>query len=138
MRPIISVNRKTQPATMVECVRLELDVFELRDVVGGLPDPPTKTAVAVSCQPLAPEPSRDPNATLAGLARCVREAPVGERNNRLNWSSFRSGEQIAAGLLAAGDVEAELLAAALAVGLGEDEALRTIRSGLDASMRKAA
>jgi hypothetical protein len=135
MRPIISVNRKTQPATVVECVRLELDVFELRDVVGGLPDPPAKAAMPVSGHP---NPSRDPDASLAGLARVVRDAPVGQRNDKLNWAAFRAGEHVLAGAVAPGDAEGELLAAALDAGLGEAEALRTIRSGLDASTRRAA
>src|SRR5207248_2010142 len=66
MRPIISVNRKVQPAAVVECIRLELDVFEMRDVVGGLPDPPVKV-----CAPPGPGQrlSSDAGATLAGLAR---------------------------------------------------------------------
>ena len=135
MRPIISVNRKTQPATMVECIRLELDVFEMRDVVGGLPDPPPKTSVTPGLPPRRPA---DPGCTLAGLGRVVREAPVGERNHKLNWAAFRAGEHIAAGELGAGDAEGELLAAALDAGLGEAESRRTIQSGLDAGSRRAA
>jgi hypothetical protein len=134
MRPIISVNRKAQPATLVECIRLEVIDFEMRDVVGGLPDPPSKSSPARVVAPA----SSDPGATLAGLARVVREAPVGERNNRLNWAAFHAGEHIAAGVLALGDAENELLAAALEVGLEEAEALRTIQSGLDASTKRAA
>jgi hypothetical protein len=134
MRPIISVNRKAQPATMVECVRLELDMFEMRDVVGGLPDSPGKT-----CAPRRTvERPSDPGATLAGLARVVREAPIGARNDKLNWAAFRAGEHITAGLLVAGDAESELLAAAIDAGLPETEALRTIQSGLGASSRRAA
>lgn len=133
MRPIISVNRKTEPATMVACVRLETVVFELRDVVGGLPDPPSKTAAQRTVQ----RPAGDPGASLAGLARVVREAAEGERNNRLNWAAYRAGEHIAAGVIASHDVESELLAAALEVGLSEAEALRTIRSGVDATRRAA-
>jgi hypothetical protein len=135
MRPIISVNRKTHPVTMVECVRLELDMFEMCDVVGGLPDAPT-TAIAQTPRAARLLASGDPGATLAGLARVVRDAPIGERNNRLNWAAFRAGEHIAAGLLASADAESELLAAALDVGLTEAEALRTIQSGLGA--RRAA
>jgi hypothetical protein len=135
MRPIISINRKTEPATMVECIRLELDVFEIRDVVGGLPDPPTKTLIAPGRLPRRPA---DPGATLAGLGRVVREAPVGERNHKLNWSAFRAGEHVAAGELVAADAEGELLAAALEAGLSEAESRRTIQSGLDAGLRSAA
>ncbi len=134
MRPIISINRKAQPATMVECVRLELDVFELRDVVGGLPDPPAKPSAA----PREPRRAADPGATLAGLSRVVREATAGERNHKLNWAAFRAGEHIADGELDAADAEDELLAAALDAGLGEAEARRTIQSGLDAGCRRVA
>jgi hypothetical protein len=134
MRPIISVNRKAQPATMVECVRLELDAFELRDVVGGLPDPPAKT----STTPREPRRAADPGATLAGLSRVVREATTGERNHKLNWAAFRAGEHIADGELDAADAEDELIAAALDAGLGEAEARRTIQSGLNAGSRRVA
>jgi hypothetical protein len=134
MRPIISVNRKTQPATVVECIRLELDMFEMRDVVGGLPDPPSK---CVPAHVVAPARSCA-GATLAGLARVVREAPIGERNDKLNWAAFRAGEHISAGIFGPADAESELLAAALNAGLTETEALRTIRSGLSASSKRAA
>jgi hypothetical protein len=135
MRPIISINRKTTPATMVECIRLELDVFELRDVVGGLLDPPARAATTPTRGLQRPA---DPGATLAGVARVVREASVGERNHKLNWSAFRAGEHIAAGEFAEADAEAELLAAALDAGLGAAEARRTIQSGLGGAMRRAA
>ena len=36
-----TANFKHDPPAAVECVRLELDVFEARDVVGELPDPPS-------------------------------------------------------------------------------------------------
>jgi hypothetical protein len=144
LRPIISINRKTTPAAMVECVRLELAVFELRDVVGGLPDPPSRTA---GTREMAHKPTAcecDPGATLAGLARVVREArpptgnEPGERNAKLNWAAYRAGEHIAAGELSEADAEAELLAAALDAGLDEAEARRTIQSGLAGAMRRAA
>lgn len=134
MRPVISLNNKLSPPATVECVRLELDVFELRDVVGGLPDPPQ----AGSTLPKPAQLPRDPGAALAGLVRVVREAPEGERNNRLNWAAFCAGEHIAHGALDEAECERELLAAAAHVGLSEAEALRTIRSGLSASGRRAA
>jgi len=37
-------NFKREAAAPVECVRLELAVFEARDIVGALPDPPASTA----------------------------------------------------------------------------------------------
>ena len=113
---------------MVECVRLETDMFELRDVVGGLVDPPTVRAATRPAQRRAGEP----DATVAGLARVVREAAVGERNNRLNWAAYCAGKHIAAGVFSSADAEDALLAAALHAGLPEAEALRTICSGLEA------
>ena len=40
MRPIGSLNRKSSPPRLVECVRLELDAFDVADVVSGLADDP--------------------------------------------------------------------------------------------------
>lgn len=135
MRPAGSLNHKHDPARPVECVRLELDTFSVVDVVGGLADD----------QAYAPRPaparhrlaSGRPEA-LAGLARVVRESPVGERNHRLNWAAFRAGEHCTAGNMSVAEAESELLAAAVDVGLSEREALRTIASGLAASTRAAA
>lgn len=56
----------------------------------------------------------------------------GKRNDGLNRAAFSLGQLVAGGELTAGVAEARLLSAALAVGLREDESLRTIRSGLEA------
>jgi hypothetical protein len=134
MRPIISLNHKHRPPVMVECIRLELDMFELRDVVGGLPDAQSKTSTSPRREGLS---SCDAGATLGGLARVVRESAVGDRNRLLNWAAFRAGEHITAGTFTLGEAEDELLAAALDVGLPETEARRTIQSALDATRRVA-
>jgi hypothetical protein len=97
MRPIISVNRKTSPATLVECIRLKTTEYRMADVVGGLPDAPSLAPIVTTPSHRAPRSSGDPGATLGGLVRVVRDATVGERNNRLNWAAFRAGEHIAAG-----------------------------------------
>ncbi|MGW2232508.1 bifunctional DNA primase/polymerase [Streptomyces sp. NPDC001759] len=65
---------------------------------------------------------------LEGLLRVVLSAPQGERNSKLYWAATRAWAHVADGHLAAGDVEAELIAAALQIGLGEAEARRTIAS----------
>ncbi|AYL34826.1 bifunctional DNA primase/polymerase [Streptomyces sp. PDY-4] len=65
---------------------------------------------------------------LAGLVRVVLTAPPETRNSRLYWSACRAWEHVADGHLAAGDVEAELIGAAIQVGLGEGEARRTVAS----------
>jgi len=46
-----AANFKSDPPAPVQCVRLELEVFEARDVVGKLPDPP-------STRPAAARPAR--------------------------------------------------------------------------------
>jgi hypothetical protein len=62
----------------------------------------------------------------------VRTAPQGRRNHTLNRSAFCLGQIVAGGGLHEPEVRAELLHAALAAGLGEREARRTIDSGLQA------
>jgi hypothetical protein len=65
---------------------------------------------------------------LDGLLRVVLAAPQGERNSKLYWAATRAWAHVADGHLAAGDVEAELIGAAIQIGLGEAEARRTIAS----------
>jgi len=132
LRAVGSLNHKHAPPREVICTRLELHTFTLEQIVGTLPDSHHYT-------PPARQISRrrdngDPSRVLAGLARTVAEAEVGERNNRLNWAAFRAGEH---GLDAV-EVERELLAAALDAGLPEPEALRTIASGLRVREQRAA
>lgn len=71
-------------------------------------------------------------AELAG----VREAAVGDRNNRLNRAAFSLGMLTAGGELDPALVEDELTAAAADVGLGETEATASIRSGMTAGARE--
>jgi hypothetical protein len=69
---------------------------------------------------------------LAGEANSVSSAPEGTRNHALNRAAFCLGQIVGAGALDSATVEAALLQSALNAGLGEREALRTLRSGLDA------
>lgn len=133
MRVAGTSNHKSSAPAPVECVRLECDVYALGDVVGGLPDDPAYAPRRTPPPCLVAGP-----AALAGLARVVREAPIKQRNVRLNWASFRAGEHAAKGALDVGAVEVELLAAAIDAGLPELEARRTIASGLSAHSRSAA
>jgi hypothetical protein len=80
----------------------------------------------------------DPCRVLAGLARVVREAPIGERNHRCFWASCRIAEHAATGTLEEREAVEEIRAAAIAAGLSELEIERTIRSGLSAGARAAA
>ena len=74
-------------------------------------------------------------AALDGEADKVRTAKEGTRNHQLNESAFSLGQLIATGDLNAGTVTGELIAAARAVGLADDELVGTIRSGLEAGMQ---
>jgi hypothetical protein len=68
------------------------------------------------------------------LAR-VASAPRGTRNTTLNRAAFRLGQLAGGRLCDAAQLEGPLLEAALAAGLGEREASRTILSGLLAGLR---
>lgn len=109
LRPAGTLNYKHTPPTAVECVRLELDVFDLRDVVGGLPDPEPPPAPRRRSTPPA-----DESAAVAGLVRTVRDAQSGGRNNALFWAACRAADD---GL----DIGQDLRAAAHGAGLGEQE-----------------
>ena len=57
-------------------------------------------------------------------------APAGRRNATLNRAAYNQGQLVAAGLLDADQVQAELLAAALEADQPEAKARATIESGL--------
>lgn len=71
-------------------------------------------------------------AALAGEEARVRMAPTGTRNHTLNAASFALGQLVGGGVLDVNHTAGVLLEAALAAGLGETEARRTIESGLGA------
>jgi hypothetical protein len=133
-------NHKATPARAVELRALEPDrrytVAEVADVCPGRPP-------AITTHPPGVRRSHGPTAGATGRARAaltaetaaVASTPSGGRNNALNTAAYNLGQLVAAGELAAGDVEAALLAAALEAGLAEVEAARTIRSGLEAGER---
>jgi putative DNA primase/helicase len=101
---------------------------------------PAALAELLTAQP-EPRPIPAPNgykpgdgygvAALAGEVERVRSATSGTRNDTLNRAAFALGQLTAAGVLDRATVEGELLGAALAVGLGEGEAVKTIQSGLN-------
>jgi len=62
--------------------------------------------------------------------KALRAASEGGRNDQLNTSSFNLGQLVAGGALGTSVAREALLAAALDVGLGEAEAVRTIASGM--------
>ena len=63
-------------------------------------------------------------------------ARPGARNETLNRAAFALGQLVAGGELAQSVVEDELTRAGLAIGLGEHENRATIKSGLEAGLKK--
>ena len=66
----------------------------------------------------------------------VASAVEGRRNSTLNTAAFKVGQLVAGENLSRADAEGRLLLAAASAGLGNSEAVRTIRSGLDAGTRE--
>ncbi len=80
-------------------------------------------------------PSKWARAALDGELHRLGAAAEGTRNDTLNCVAFRLGQIVAAGGLQEPEVEEVLVQGALAIGLGEREALATIHSGLRAGER---
>jgi hypothetical protein len=75
-------------------------------------------------------------AALRAEAENVAAAEEGTRNSTLNNAAFSLGTLVGAGALDRADVEQALLDAALECDLPDEEAERTIASGLDAGERE--
>ena len=75
-------------------------------------------------------------AALTRERAAVASAPPGRRNATLNRAAFNLGQLVAAGLLDAEQVRAELLAAALEAGQPAAKARATIESGLSGGAAK--
>jgi hypothetical protein len=103
----------------------------LRDLIAG-PEPPVPRGRA---EPIV-HPDRYAAVALEAESGRVARARVGTRNDTLNRAAFALGRLVGAGLLDAGTVTRELLAAARWAGLGRTETTRTIRSGLTAGRRQ--
>lgn len=95
------------------------------------PAAPAPRPAAVRVLPTASRAERYAAAALTGAAEDVAGAQEGERNRRLFAAARRLGElqATAPAVLNETTVREQLLAAALASGQSEREALRTIRSG---------
>lgn len=128
LRPVGSFNHKRSPPVPVVCVRLETDVFTITEVVGGGPD----SREYVAAEPPTRSLCRVGPGTLEGLARTVREARPGSRNNILYWAGRRAREHIDSAQLDEHAVRDVLRDSALVAGLGEDGIAATLRSALDA------
>lgn len=100
-----------------------------------LVDPPRIEHRAVT-EPMAISAALDKwaAAALRGEVERVRHAPDGCRNHTLNRAAFALGQ--IAGIIESAEVESQLHRAALGAGLGEREALLTIRSGISAGLAR--
>jgi hypothetical protein len=126
LRPIGSVNHKSAPASLVTCLRCELDVFLMEQVVGRLPDP-----AAYVAPPEVNNGSHDDygSAALDGLVRTVAQAHEGNRNCALHWAACRVADHRRE--LDENEARAALREAGLAAGLRASEVEATLRSALD-------
>ena len=92
--------------------------------------------------PSAPAPVMRPAGNGYGAAARRNEldtlsrATEGGRNDALNRAAFALGQLVGGGELDRGDVANDLLAVALSIGLGENEAVNTIASGLTSGMNE--
>lgn len=112
--------------------------YVLHPKVGYIEPQPVPEALLQLMLPPAPavRPQRRPlpvqdgagARALEGLVNVVLTAPEGTRNDRLYWAACKAWAHVADGHIAASDVEAELVGAAVQVGLGEGEAMRTVAS----------
>lgn len=76
-------------------------------------------------------PMRGPGAAgraLDGLIGVVLNSTEGNRNDRLYWAAAKAWEHVRDGHIAASDVEGALVEAAVRIGLGAGEAMRTVAS----------
>lgn len=108
---------------------------ELAALPTWLSQPPARDLIEVPPRVCEEASSRYGAAAMANEIDAVRRLVVGERNVGLNRAAFVLGRLVGGGQLAAEVVFEKLLMAALATGLGEREATRTIRSGLEAGAR---
>lgn len=114
----------TRPPDTTEIARLPDWILEAHTVKTRRRRPP----------PPPPQPRRYAQRALQFETAAVRRAAEGERNDALNRAAFSLGQLVGGDALDRGAVEGELSAAAGAVGLGEGEALATIRSGIESGM----
>lgn len=102
-------------------------------ILTQLMDPPKAIAAApAGARPAGQVVAADTYSRVAfdGELDRIRSTAEGSRNAVLNRSAFSLGQLVAARLLDRDAVERELHAAALAIGLTDTEARKTIRSGL--------
>jgi hypothetical protein len=95
------------------------------------PAEPTRPGFVADWRPTG-DTSAWAKAALEGELERLKRAQPGMRNHTLNKVAFRLGQIIAGGQLDEGEIEGALVRNAMAVGLGEREAVATVHSGLTA------
>lgn len=127
---------EVSPKELIECMRSLVDAV-VRSRGRVLVPTPAHTAdlrgVPVSC---ASDWSTSAYGESALRAECqqIGATPQGGRNTRLNTGAFRLGQLVGGGELDEGHAWSHLHAAAVACGLPDSEARRTIGSGLQAGI----
>lgn len=111
------------------------DREDLVDFIRSLDKPPPPPPPPSTPRPTVDGITRYTQVTLDRAIGRVEAAPEGERNHQLNASAYTLGRIVAGGELTRPQVEDELMAAAIAAGLGEKEAEATIASGLAAGLK---
>ena len=91
-----------------------------------------KTARTAPAGRYAPYAQAALDRELDALAR----TPEGGRNEQLNRAGYSLGQLVGAGLLDRADIESQLEATALAIGLGDRETLATLRSSIGAGQKQ--
>jgi len=116
--------------------RITLD--ELAKVIPPARRNGSATADRILKQPKEPagEMSAYAKAALNSEVERVRLAPEGLRNGTLNQAAFSLGQLVAGGEINTTTAKTALLDAAMAAGLPEGEAMRTIQSGMDGGSKE--
>lgn len=107
----------------------ELPFLDAAKVLDPVPDRRTPTLIAATGDRYA-------DAALRNEVRNVATAAEGTRNDSLNRAAFSLGGLVAVGVLSRDTVEAALVEAALAAGLGETEIAATLKSGMEAGIKR--
>jgi hypothetical protein len=95
------------------------------------PEPPPSDEKIIRLNEYRPSAEQEAHrVNIDALLDPVRASREGGRNHTLNRQAFLAGKDIRAGKLAESEIVPLLLAAAKSVGLDEQEAMRTIKSGL--------
>lgn len=135
-----TVNRKYEPPRPVEIIEDDWRrLYRLEDFTALVQTPTRQTDSPIRQLTTIHQNGHHTSyaaAALAGELDALARTGEGGRNDQLNRSAFALGTLAATGALDPGHVGDQLHAVAVAIGLGDHEATRTIKSGLQAGMSK--